>query len=263
MKQWLRASALGLVLTAVPAFAGAAPLSNGIRSSGTMVVQATYQGTPITAGGNIALYRRDNRYRLDVLSFQFPGTDAALSATFGALLPQGGATLIYDGSTGGITVYSNANRSYYAEAPKSAPPNAPAPAAAGTSSSGSDPLAALASLTRQLQTVQNASILFTGHSTLNGHPVSNLDVLLKRQLPGKPLEDYHATLALGDDLNGFPVRILFSSTPPSKDAFGGSMRIDLTSVQNETPDESMFAVPSGYTRVNSMADVIKPHELGR
>lgn len=257
MRLWLRASAFTLALIAAPIMSGAASASNGLRSSGTIVVQANISGQPITAGGNIALYRRDARYRFDLISFGFPGTDPAMSAAFGALIPVGGATVLYDGSNGSMTVYSNANHAYYTETPHSNA--APAPAQTPTTSAAHDPLAALATLTRDLHDVQSASIFFSGHTTLNGHPVSNLDVLLKRHTPGKPLEDYHATLALADDLDGFPVRILFSSTPPTKDAFGGSLRIDLTSVQADPLDDATFAIPAGYTRVNSMSDVIKPN----
>lgn len=258
MNFWLRASAFALALCAAPAIVGAASVPSGLRSTGTIVVQANVSGQPLTAGGNIALYRRDNRYRLDLLSFGFPGTDPAMSAVFGALIPAGGATVLYDGTDGSLTLYSNANHAYYTEAPHAAAAP-PTPVAAQTPNAGRDPLAALAVLTRQLHDVQSASVFFTGHSMLNGHPVANLDILLKRHVPGKALEDYHATLALADDLNGFPVRILFSSTPPTKDAFGGSLRIDLTSVQSDTPDDATFAVPAGYARVNSMSDVLKPH----
>jgi hypothetical protein len=80
---------------------------------------------------------------------------------------------------------------------------------------------------------------------------------MKRQKPGKPLENYHAQLALADDLNEFPLQITFQSVPPAPNAFGGTMKLDLTSVQPDTPDDSMFRVPAGYTRVTSLAGVMK------
>ncbi|GAC1585436.1 MAG: hypothetical protein NVS3B28_08130 [Candidatus Velthaea sp.] len=120
-----------------------------------------------------------------------------------------------------------------------------------------DPLEALAGVTRQLHDVQRAAILFTGHANMNGHPVSDIDVQLKRQMPGKPLEDYHAQLSLADDLDGFPVRILFSSVPATPNAFGGNVRLDLTTVQRDTPADSIFAVPAGFTRVTSLGDVLR------
>jgi hypothetical protein len=82
-------------------------------------------------------------------------------------------------------------------------------------------------------------------------------VLVRRQRPGKALEDYHAQLALADDLDGFPVRILFSSTPPTPQDFGGSLRLDLTAIAREAPDEALFAVPAGYTRVTSIGEVLQ------
>ena len=252
MKRLLAALGCALLIGAAPAPAA------GIRSSGTLVVQANISGEPLTVGGTIALYRRASLYRLDVLSLGFPGAGAAAGAAAGALLGSGTATIIYDGATGALTAYSSANRTYYSEGAKVASPGASAAAAAPPGKiGGPDPLEALASVTRQLHDVQRAAILFTGHATTNGHPVSDIDVQLKRQVPGKPLEDYHAQLSLADDLDGFPVRVLFSSVPASTGAFGGNLRLDLTTAQRDMPDDSVFAVPSGFTRVTSLGDVLR------
>ena len=96
-----------------------------------------------------------------------------------------------------------------------------------------------------------------GHTTVNGHPATDLDVQMKRQQPGKALEDYHARLALADDLGDFPLQIAFQSIAASTSAFGGAMKLDLTSVQSDTPDDSLFAVPQGYARVTSLGGVLK------
>jgi hypothetical protein len=240
--------------TAAPAPGRADALASGFHSTGTLVVQATVSGSPLSVGGDIALYRRGSMYRLDLLSLAFPGTGAAASAAAGTLLAPGGATLIYNGATGAVTAYSNGNRDYYENVPKAAAPAAPTPAPAV---GAADPLAALAGVVRQLHDVQRASIMLTGHSTTNGHATDDLDVLVRRQRPGKALEDYHAQLALADDLDGFPVRILFSSTPPTPQDFGGSLRLDLTAIARETPDDAVFAVPAGYTRVGSLGEVIQ------
>lgn len=262
MKHELRAvaAAAAVALFAAPASSGAAPLaaSSGIRSSGTLVVVANVQGEPLNVGGNVALYHRGALYRLDLLSLGFPGNDKTASALVGALLGPGGATVIYDGATGALSAYSNTNRTFYSEAPREKAAAAPAASVPGAqSAAGSDPLAMLSSFVRQLHDVQRASVQMTGHATTNGHPVSDVDVQLRRQTPGKPLEDYHAQLALADDLDGFPVRIAFSSTPATKSAFGGSMKLDLTTVQRDSPGDEIFAVPSGYARVNSIGEVLR------
>jgi hypothetical protein len=249
------AAALLAALTFPPASGRTESLATGFRSTGTLVVQATVSGSPLNVGGNIALYRRGSLYRLDLLSLGFPGTDSTTSAVAGTLLARGGATLIYNGATGAVTAYSNANRDYYEDAPKPAAPGPTAPPAPAPGAA--DPLAALAGIVRQLHDVQRASIQLTGHSTTNGHATDDLDVLVRRQRPGKALEDYHAQVALADDLDGFPVRILFSSTPAAPQDFGGSLRLDLTDIARETPDDAIFAVPSGYARVTSIGQVLQ------
>ncbi len=254
MKRLRRALSGALLAVAIgsPAAARAEPPVSGFHSTGTLVIAARIGGSPLSAGGDIALYRRGSMYRLDLLSLAFPGTDSSTSTIAGALLAPGGATLIYDGSSGTVTAYSTANRVYYEDARKPVAGATPAPAPGAA-----DPLAALAGVVRQLHDVQRASIQLTGHSTTNGHPTDDLDVLVRRQLPGKSLEDYHAQLELADDLDGFPVRILFSSTPPNPQDFGGSLRLDLTAVARETPDAATFEVPAGYARVPSLGQVLQ------
>ena len=245
-------------LTAAPCAGSADALATGFHSTGTLVVQATVSGSPLNVGGNIALYRRGSMYRLDLLSLAFPGTGAMTSAAAGALLAPGGATLIYNGVTGVMTAYSNGNHDYYENTPTAAATPRPAATPGAAPLVGAaDPLAALAGVVRQLHDVERASIMLTGHSTTNGHATDDLDVLVRRRRPGKALEDYHAQLALADDLDGFPVRILFSSTPPTPQDFGGSLRLDLTAIARETPDEALFAVPAGYARVTSIGEVLQ------
>ena len=79
---------------------------------------------------------------------------------------------------------------------------------------------------------------------------------MKRQLPGKPAENYHAQLALADDLAGFPVQLTLQSVPATPSALGGTMKLDLTSVQPDNPDDAMFRVPAGYTRVDSPSGIL-------
>ena len=255
MNYRILAAAATLALSST-ALLGAGSLP-ALRSTGTLVAQVNYQGTPVNIGGNVALYHNGARYRLDVLSLGFPGTDPNLGALASTLIGPGGVTIVYDGATGAMTAWSNANKSYYVMAPPRAAGSPSAPAAAATVASGSgDPLSALTSLASALKNVQSASVMMTGHSTVNGHPATNLDLQLKRTLPGKPAEDYHAQLALADDLGDFPVQIALASTPATRDALGGTMRLDLTSVQTVAPDDSVFTVPAGYTRASSLSGVL-------
>ena len=252
----LAASAVLLVTT--PVLIGAGPALPGLRSSGTLVVQTTISGTPLTVGGNVALYHKGSLYRLDVLSLGIPGTSGDLSALAASFIGQGGISAVYDSSSGALTAWSNANRTYYAATPvrpNTAGAGAPAPGPAAPAGS-SDPLAALGSVATALHDVQSATIQLVGHAPVNGHPATNLDLQMKRQLPGKPLENYHAQVALADDLGEFPLQIVLQSTPATPSAVGGTAKLDLTSIQADTPDDAMFRTPSGYTRVSSIGALL-------
>jgi hypothetical protein len=225
-----------------------------LRSTGTLVVQTSISGTPLTVGGNVALYHKGTLYRLDVLSLGIPGTSGDLSALAASFIGQGGVSAVYDSGSGALTAWSNANRTYYTATPanaSSAPATAPSAAA-----SPSDPLAALGSVASALHDVQSATIQLVGHAPVNGHPATNLDLQMKRQLPGKPLENYHAQLALADDLGEFPLQIVLQSTPATPSAIGGTAKLDLTSIQADNPDDAMFRTPDGYTRVNSLGALL-------
>jgi len=249
----LLTAAAALVLS-IPLL-GAGETIPGLRGSGTIVVQANVQGQPITVGGTVALYHKNAAYRLDVLSLGFPGTSGDLSAVASSLIAPGGFTVVYDGTTGSMIAWSNANHAYYvfAAARNAAAPTSPATVAAAA---GGDPLSALAGVAAALRDAQTASIQLTGHAVLNGHPTTDLDVQMRRTLPGKPAENYHAQLALADDLAGFPVQMTLQSVPATPSALGGTMKLDLTNVQAANPDDAMFAVPPGYARASSPSAIL-------
>ena len=255
------AACAALALT-LPPLLGATPIP-GLRATGTLVVRANVQGAPVNVGGNVALYHKGSLYRLDVLSLGFPGTSGDLSALAATLIGPGGVSALYDGATGAMTAWSNANRTYYTETP---PRPSPAPgvsaAAAGVANMGpattsGDPLSSLAGVASMLRDVQSATIQLVGRSTVNGHPATNLDLQMKRQRPGKPLENYHAQLALADDLSGFPVQITVQIVPPTTNAFGGVAKLDLTTIEAANPGDDLFVVPQGYARVDSIAGVLR------
>jgi len=250
------AAATALLFATTPLLAASA--IPGLRASGTLVVQADVEGAPITVGGKVALYHKGTLYRLDVLSLGFPGMSPEASAAASSMIGPNGVTIMYDGATETLSAWSTSNHTYFSQTPQTpqTPPAAAAPPAAGNASPA-DPLAALANLAGALHDVQSATIQLVGHTVVNGHPATDLDVAMKRQLPGRPLEDYHARLALADDLGDFPLQIAFESVPPSKTAFGGKMKLDFTTVQRDVPDDAVFVVPAGYTRVSSLAAILK------
>ena len=249
-------AASAAVLLASTPLLGASSIP-GLRSSGTIVVQANVQGEPINLGGKVALYHKGSLYRLDLLSLGFPGLSGDLSTIAASMIGPGGVSLVYDGATGAVSAWSTTNRTFYSAVPSRATA-APATASAVADGSSGDPLAALANVAVALHDVQSATIQLTGHSTVNGHPTTDLDIQMKRQQPGKLLENYHAQLALADDLGDFPVQLAFQSIAATKSAFGGTMKLDLTTVQRDTPDDSVFVIPQGYTRVSTLGAVLKP-----
>ena len=246
------AASTALLFAATLLGAGAIP---GLRASGTLVVQADIEGQPITVGGKGALYHKGTLYRLDVLSLGFPGLSPEASAAAGSMIGPNGVTIMYDGASETLSAWSSSNRTYFSQTPPSAPSTAAPASTAGTSPS--DPLGALANLAGALHDVESATIQLIGHTVVNGHPATDLDVTMKRQLPGRPLEDYHARLALADDLGDFPLQIAFESVPATKTALGGKMKLDFTTVQRDVPDDAVFVIPSGYTRVGSLASILK------
>jgi hypothetical protein len=248
------AACAALGLAAVPLLgAGSIP---GLRSSGTIVVQAEFGGQPINVGGKVALYHKGTLYRLDVLSLGFPGLSGDLNALASSMIAPGGVSVVYDGATGTMTAWSSANRTYFSQTPSHGG-TTPIPAPQQPPANGGDPLAALANLATALHDVQSATIQLVGHSTVNGHPATDLDITMKRQLPGKPFEEYHARLMLADDLGYFPLQVSLKSTPATKTSLGGVMRLDFTTVQLDTPDDAVFLTPAGYTRVQSIGAVLQ------
>ncbi|MEA2664845.1 MAG: hypothetical protein QOI11_1789 [Candidatus Eremiobacteraeota bacterium] len=256
-------AASAALLLASPSLLGATAGVPGLRSSGTLVLSANLSGEPLNVGGNVALYHKGALYRIDVLSLGFPGTSSGISALASSLIRPGGVSLLYDGATGAATAWSSQNKTYYLlSEPRTAPAGPATPTPAPSAPAGpSDPLAGLTNFAANLHDIQSMTIQLTGHKVVNGHPTSDIDVQMKRQAAGKPLEDYHAQLALAEDLGGFPVQIAFASVPPTKQAFGGTVKLDLTSVVRETPDDAVFKVPAGYTRVTSLSGVLG-HSIG-
>ncbi|HEY0615648.1 MAG TPA: hypothetical protein VGC96_13435 [Candidatus Elarobacter sp.] len=252
-------TASAALLLASPSLASAqsAQAIPGFRSSGTLVVAMNLQGAPLNVGGRVAMYHKGSMYRLDVLSLGLPGLSGDLSAMAATLIGPSGVSVLYDGGTGALTAWSDANKTFYSEAPRAAAAPSRGAPANGPPSGPADPLAALAGVGAMLRNVQTATIQLVGHSTVNGHPATSFDIQMRRQLPGKPLENYHAQLALADDLNEFPLQIALQSVPADKNAFGGTMKLDLTEIQQDTPADTLFAVPQGYTRVSSISGVLR------
>jgi hypothetical protein len=237
---------------------GAASLP-GIRASGTLVTQVSVSGTPVSLGGDISMYHKGAEYRLDVHDVRFPGADATTAALMQQFLPAGGISILYNGATGSAVAWSTAARSYYviqSGMASNGPPSLLSSSAPSTPAAQGDPLAGIAAIASVMRDMETASVQLTGHRAINGHPTTDVDVQMRRQLPGKPAEDYHAQIAFADDLSGFPVQMTLQSIAPTSSGFGGTVKIDLTTVEQATPNDAVFVMPPGYTRVTGLQGLL-------
>jgi len=235
--------------------------TTGYVGTGDLVIGTTIAGAAITLGGRVALEERGSRLRIDVISLAIPGMDPTLSALASSqLFPPGGFTVSYDRRDATYTVWSSGKHAYYTGGGRTAGasdnPPAVANPAAGAIANGAnlfDAFGALRGLKEDREF--SASVTLTGHTNLFGHPVTGVSYRLTQSaLTGNASLDAHGELELADDLDEVPVRVTASVTsaniPPS------SLRLDLTSLAKQTPDEADFAPPRDYTRAKTIGEVI-------
>ena len=250
-----------MICAAVAAVLALTPLAaradEGLTSSGSIVIQAIVSGQKINVGSPIALYRLGSVYRLDVQALTPVGTDPTVGAFLASALPIHSFTYMYDGVTSTTSAYSNDNHTYYQETKRAL---SGAPTTVAQTGSGSDPLSMIAMYGRLLRDDKtfSATLDLAGHTTTNGHLATNVNLEFKQQKTGGALQDYRAHLALADDLDGFPVQIALDSVGAKSTDFAGALRLDLTNVQRAAPASGTFAIPNGFTRVNSLGEVLRP-----
>lgn len=246
--------AIGTVAT----FASHAIAANdpgGYVGRGQLVVQTAIAGIDkLTVGGEIAFEQRGALARIDVLSIGIPGTDPAISSLLGTqLFPPGGFTIVYDRTAASYTVWSNAKHTYFASVPSPAPGATPTPtASAMAASSASSPFAVLKSI--RDDTAFSVSLNLAGHGPINGHPATGVDYQLTRTTKKGEKSDFHGRIQLADDLDELPVEL--TASVKTKSIPQSSLRLDLTSIMKQTPNESDFAVPQGFSRANDLGGVL-------
>lgn len=233
------------------------PAPAGLSAHGTIVVQATVNGSKLNLGGNIAMMTRGKQLRLDLIKLGVPGTDATLNALITSFLPQGGVTLLLDQGTGAMTIWSDVKKKYYVFKAGTATP-APQPTASAEPNFGT-------SIVEMLETgkffkdyaVFSESLQLGARSTVNGHPASNVHLTLRSQKRGGKLSDTTADIALAEDQQYLPVRIAASVKPQNMAA-----RIDFTQISAASPDPAQFVVPSGYAQASDPSEIfgtVLPH----
>jgi hypothetical protein len=239
----------------------------GFSGRGFIAVQAAVSGSPLTLNANIAVAQRGPAYRLDVLSVSAPaggspgasaanGDGAATTSSVAQVVPPGGLSAVYDQAARRMTVWSPSRRTYTviaipgsgAETSSSA-----AGAAQAGDGSGADESVGMLGLLAGLHAT-SVSLTPAGHAAANGHPTTLFDYDIRREdARGSPI-DVRGRVQLADDLGQIPVELTAGVSGVSN--VSGTLRAELTSVDRTTPPASSFAVPTGYTRVDAIGDLL-------
>jgi len=230
----------------------------GFVGKGQLVVQTAFGGadTKLTVGGDIALEQRGQNLRVDILTLAIPGAGAAVSSLLGTqLFAPGGFTIVYDRKSSTYTLWSSAKRTYYTSATNGAlpPPQSNGTAAAIGAAGGIFDVFSLAKSLKD-DTAFSATLTLAGHGTVNGHPATGLDYLYAAAAKNGDKTSVHGRFQLADDLEALPVEITASAK--SKTIPESSLKLDLTTLAKQTPNEADFVVPQGYSRAAGIGDVI-------
>ncbi|GAC1545711.1 MAG: hypothetical protein NVS3B16_15410 [Vulcanimicrobiaceae bacterium] len=250
--------AAGAALVATLGYVHAADDPGGYVGKGQLVVQTALAGadTKLTVGGEIALEQRGALLRLDILSLAIPGAGAAISSLLATqLFPAGGFTVVYDRKAATYTIWSSAKQKYYTTAGGAAPAPQTPPTRAVASNAANElfgPLAFAKAI--KDDSAFSATLSLAGHGPINGHPATGLDYQYARTTKTGEKTDIHGRLQLADDLDAIPVQV--TASVKSKNIPESSLKLDLTSLAKQTPNESDFEVPKGYARAADLGDVI-------
>ena len=227
----------------------------GYVGRGQLVVQTAIAGIDkLTVGGEIAFEQRGALARVDVLSVGIPGTDPTISSLLGTqLFPPGGFTIVYDRTASSYVVWSNAKRNYFTSVPSKPAGATPTPVASAlAASNASSPFAILNSV--RDDAAFSVSLNLVGHGPINGHPATGIDYQLARTTKTGEKSDFHGRVELADDLDELPVEL--TASVKTKSIPQSSLKLDLTSITKQTPNEIDFTVPQGFARANDLGSVL-------
>ncbi len=235
--------------------ATAASDPGGYVGRGQIVVQTAIAGIDkLTVGGEIAFEQRGPLARVDMLSLGLPGTDPTLSALLGTqLFPPGGFTIVYDRTAATYVVWSNAKRAYFTSVATPPTGSTPAPVASASAAPGaSSPFNFLKTI--RDDTAFSVTLSLSGHGPINGHPATGIDYRMARTTKTGDTSDFHGRVQLADDLDELPIEV--TASVKTKSIPQSSLRLDLTSIAKQTPNEADFAVPQGYARASDLGSVL-------
>ncbi|PZR58278.1 MAG: hypothetical protein DLM50_03975 [Candidatus Meridianibacter frigidus] len=231
----------------------------GFSGRATFTAQAQVTGAQVRFSAELAVMASRRRVRLDVIHLEFFGGDSTAGALIAQFLPRGAVTFVYDQRARVATFWSDQKRVYYQTKTRALPmaTSTPSPQPIAAPSSPLDQfLRGAKSMTEY--DVFNQSLTLVGHEPVNGHTASVFHLMMHGQKHGGAAQDLIGDVALADDLSGIPVRLWFTGTGEH----AGMVKLDLTSASLGTPDESVFAVPRGYRKVDDVLQVLAPSPSG-
>jgi hypothetical protein len=245
-------------LACIPARAQNAPQPDvGYVGTGDAEIQSMLAGAPLTLAANVAFEERGSRVRLDILSVGLQGNTSGITGMMATqLFPAGGFTVVFNRSDSTFTVWSAARHAYFiGGGPNPTPTPTPTPAPSPSATPRGD-LFGLFGPLRSLKDDQTLSltVALSGHSTLFGHPVSNVHYAFVRTTISGDTMDVHGDLAVAEDLNGVPLQLTASAV--AKGIPQSSLRIELPQLEKRLPPETDFLPPPGYARVTNIGDAI-------
>ncbi len=242
------ASAMGQTSSPTPAPTAAPTAFPGFSATGTLAVQASVAGSPVSLGAQIAVMHKARRVRIDVLHVDLPPA-AASGPGIAQFLPRGAVSIVYDQRTNTTTIWSVEKRAYYQKTSRAAKKRVTPTPMPNRGSAMDQILRFTKSLTEY--DAFNSSTTLVGHQPINGHTASLFHTIIHSQKHDEKAMDITSDLAFADDLSGIPIRFWLVVTGN----VAGSIKLDLLNASTAAPSDSVFAVPAGYKRVASLAEL--------
>jgi hypothetical protein len=251
-------AALGRAASAQSATPSPAPPPAGFTAHAHANVNVVLSGTTYNAVGRFGLAQRTNLLRVDILSL----TSDTMP------IPPITATALIDHGTNTVTLWNDTTRRYYTHSlvpsfgrgASPAPSPSPRPSASPRSSPRPSPRpsrvpAQRGSPFRNLQ-VLSVTLRLTGHTTTAGLPTTGLafDFQIQGRNDRAPTH-VTASTQLADDYVAFPMTI-DASIEPGSGSFNGKLSYAVDDLTRGLPAASLFAVPAGYTKVDSPFQVL-------
>jgi hypothetical protein len=243
-----------IVVLASPRPQMAATGPSGFSAHVALSIQATGPKGQLALRGAAVCERRGGLVRFDLLTLALDGGNGGVSVP--SLTPSGGYAVVYDTASMVYTVWSPSRRVYYTG--KGKPPIAN-PAATPTPEPSPSPGSNVSSFLAKLKDLRQFSVslsLAADKTPIGGHPTTNFDFKLVRQVTGGDPTNVTGRASFADDLGGIPLLFVLAASDGPGGAQTANLRAALSDVNQNTPPEPDFKPPAGFKKVDSLLDVI-------